>query len=147
VSVSALLRSKPKQVFTIPSSARLGEAADLLTKHNIGGVPIVGADGRLTGFLSEKDVVRAVAEHASEVRSLPVAKVMRSPAPTCRADDQLQAVMARMTRERIRHLVVEGDEGILGVISVGDLVKNRLEQLETETGVLRDYVAAQRARG
>jgi CBS domain-containing protein len=72
---------------------------------------------------------------------------MRRPAPTCRADDPLPGVMARMTRNRLRHLVVVGDDGIVGVVSVGDLVKHRLEQLETETGVLRDYVAAQRARG
>jgi predicted transcriptional regulator len=70
---------------------------------------------------------------------------MRRPVPVCSADDSLRDVMARMTRDRLRHLVVLDGDSVTSVISVGDLVKHRLEQLETETGVLRDYVAAYRA--
>ena len=147
MSVAALLRAKPGSVVTIPDSGTLTDAVNLLIKHNIGGLPVVDDQGSPVGFLSERDVVRAVEKHPAGVGTLPVRQAMRRPAPTCRADDPLREVMGRMTRNRLRHLVVAGDDGIKGVISVGDLVKHRLEELETETGVLRDYVAAQRARG
>ena len=147
MSVATLLRAKPRSVITISASDTLIDAVNLLIEHSIGGLPVVDDQGSPVGFLSERDVVRAVEKHPAGGGSLPVRQVMRRPAPTCRADDPLREVMGRMTRERLRHLVVVGDDGIRGVISVGDLVKHRLEELETETGVLRDYVAAQRARG
>lgn len=146
-SVSALLQAKPTKVITIPTQEDLGQAAYLLMKHNIGGLPVVDESGSPVGFLAERDIVRALEDDPEGAGRLPVREAMRRPAPVCRADDELRKVMSRMTRERLRHLVVMADDGIVGVISVGDLVKHRLEQLETETGVLRDYVAAQRARG
>jgi CBS domain-containing protein len=147
MAVSTLLRAKPANVITIPENEDLGQAARLLMKHNIGGLPVVSSSGSPVGFLSERDIVRAMEKHPRGLRGVAVREAMRRPAPTCGPDDRLPDVMGRMTRDRLRHLVVMGDDGILGVISVGDLVKHRLEQLETETGVLRDYVAAQRARG
>ena len=106
---------------------------------------MVDETGGLAGFLSERDVVAAVDRSPLGVRHLRVEQCMQRPAPTCRSEDSLPEVMARMTRERLRHLVVVQGTAIAGVLSVGDLVKYRLEQLEMETGVLRDYVAAQRA--
>jgi len=147
MAVSTLLRAKPAKVITIREDQDLAQAAHLLMKHGIGGLPVVDDSGSPVGFLSERDVVRAFETAPHGIRALPVREVMRRPPPTCRADDALQKVMGRMTRERLRHLVVTDGGDIVGVISVGDLVKHRLEQLETETGVLRDYVAAQRARG
>jgi CBS domain-containing protein len=145
MTVKQLLRRKAPDVITITPDATVGAASRLLLAHRIGGLPVVPPEGGIAGFLSERDVVKAVHDHPDGIRSLPVRRVMRTPAPVCAADDNLHRTMGRMTRDRLRHLVVmEGDE-ILGVISVGDLVKHRLEQLETETGVLRDYVAAQRA--
>jgi CBS domain-containing protein len=120
------------------------EAVRLLVAHNIGGLPVVSANGALIGFIAERDVVRVVHENPGAIQHLPVAVIMR-PAPFCDADDALEEVMRRMTRERLRHLVVRDNGRAIGVISVGDIVKQRLEQLETETSVLRDYVAAQRA--
>lgn len=147
MSVATLLRAKPTHVITVSADQTLGHAVHLLIEHNIGGLPVVNESGSPVGFLAERDIVRAMEKATDGVRSLPVRKAMRRPAPVCRKEDRLQDVMARMTRERLRHLVVMDKDRILGVISVGDLVKHRLEQLETETGVLRDYVAAQRARG
>ena len=120
--------------------------ARLLIEHGIGGVPVVSAGGAAVGFIAEREIVSAVGQHPDGIRHLRAETVMRKPAPACSADDALQDVMARMTRQRLRHLIVEDAGRIAGVISVGDLVKYRLEQLETETGVLRDYVAAQRAK-
>jgi CBS domain-containing protein len=89
-------------------------------------------------------VVREVQEHGEAVHQLRMQQIMR-PAPTCQPDESLPDVMRRMTSQRHRHLVVQEHGRLAGVISVGDIVKQRLEELELETGVLRDYVAGQRA--
>jgi CBS domain-containing protein len=143
--VRELLRKKPLGAISVEATANVAAAARLLMEHGIGGLPVVGADSALVGFLSEREVVDAVDRHASDVRDVRVLSVMRRPAPVCSADDPIQEVMERMTRERLRHLVALDEHRIAGVISVGDLVKHRLEELETEAGVLRDYVAGQRA--
>lgn len=154
MSVRDLLNKKPKGVITVESTATLARAAELLMDRGIGGLPVIELPGSsLVGFVSERDIVDAVDRHESEdvltddIRALPVTSVMTKPPPVCRTDDAIRKVMARMTRDRLRHLVVLDDsDEIAGVISVGDLVKDRLEQLEVEAGVLRDYVAAQRAK-
>jgi len=143
--IQELLRAKSAPLVTIEPTADLGAAVRLLQRHAIGGLPVVEPDGQLVGFLGERDVIRAVDRAGGgSVRDLPVSRFMEAP-PTCSADDSLHDVMAKMTRERQRHLVVLEDGRIAGIISVGDIVKHRLEQLELETGVLRDYVVAQRA--
>jgi CBS domain-containing protein len=143
--VRELLQRKGGDVVTVRSDAPLGSATRLFMERNIGGLPVVDARGALVGFLSERDVVKAVDASTGSVAELPVQRVMRRPPPTCDADATMQEVMSSMTRERQRHLAVLDRGHLAGVISVGDLVKHRLEQLETETGVLRDYVAARRA--
>lgn len=145
MTVKELLRRKSPDVITVSPDATVGAAARLLLVHRIGGLPVVPPEGGIAGFVSERDMVKAIQDHPDGIRSLFVRGIMRAPAPTCAAEDTLHRTMARMTRERLRHLVVLERGEILGVLSVGDLVKHRLEQLETETGVLRDYVAAQRA--
>jgi CBS domain-containing protein len=139
-----VLGQKPERLITVGPGARVKEVVRLLMTHNIGGVPVVTADGAPVGFVAERDIVRVVHEGADTIQQLPATAIMREP-PVCDADDPLETVMRRMTRERLRHLVVRDDGRLLGVISVGDIVKHRLEHLETETSVLRDYVAAQRA--
>lgn len=146
MTVATLLKTKPTRVISVPQDAALAEAVRLLVQHEIGGLPVVDRQGKPVGFLSERDIVRAMDVHSNSIRKVPVREAMRRPPPLCCPEDRLQEVMRRMTRQRFRHLVVTEEEEILGVISVGDLVKQRLEQLETETEVLRDYVAGQRAR-
>lgn len=143
--VRELLRVKSPHVITVGRSADIATAARLLMVHNIGGLPVVAEEGTLVGFLAERDIVRAVDTNPGVIRHLPVERVMRRPAPTCTGDDTLQDLMERMTADRVRHLVVVDGERIVGVVSVGDLIKHRLLELTTEAGVLRDYVAAQRA--
>lgn len=147
MSVRKLLKTKPRRVVTIDSAETTATATRLLIEHAVGGLPVVAPDGSLVGFVSERDVARAVERHRRDVGELPVTSIMTKPAPTCAATDPIQGVMARMTRERLRHLVVVESGRPSGVISVGDLVKHRLEELETEAGVLRDYVAGRRAIG
>lgn len=145
MNVRELLRRKASSVITITPSTSLGEAAGLFLEHKIGGVPVVTEEGELIGFLAEREFVTAVDRTNASIRSRAVDAFMQQPAPTCSAEDSLRDAMTRMTHQRRRHLVVLDEGQITGVISVGDIVKFRLEELETETGVLRDYVAGQRA--
>lgn len=134
------------EVISVPPTADVATAARLLMEHTIGGLPVVRPDGQLVGFISERDIVRALHRGFESVRQLPVEVVMRRPAPSCSADDPLPEVMGRMNRERLRHVVVQDGDRVVGILSVGDLVKQRLGELELETGVLRDYVMARRAQ-
>ena len=143
--VGDLLQSKSQTVITINAHADVRTAVRLLMEHGIGALPVLNADGALAGVISERDIVRAADVNFDYLRTARVDRVMRHPAPVCTPDETLQQVMVRLTRERVRHLVVVEDGRPVGVVSVGDLVKHRLEQLETEAGVLRDYVAARRA--
>lgn len=145
--VRDIVRGKRRSgVITVRSSDDIATAVELLMDHTIGGLPVVSSEGRLLGFVSERDIVRAVHRHVGSIRGIAVETIMSRPAPTCRMHDTLREVMARMTGERHRHLVVLDGDRIEGILSVGDLVKDRIEQLELETGVLRDYLAGQRAR-
>jgi CBS domain-containing protein len=142
--VGQLLKGKAP-VITMEPLTPVSTAVRLIMQHGIGGLPVVGPGGRVIGFVAEREIVGALDEHPEPIGALPVEHIMRRPAPVCSADDSLETIMQRLTRERMRHLVVMDGDRILGVVSVGDLVKHRLEQLELEAGVLRDYVAAQRA--
>jgi CBS domain-containing protein len=132
-----------QRVITVSPQEEVGRAVRLLFEHNIGGMPVAAPDGTIVGFIGERDIVKTMNSHLGPVRHVPVHDVMR-PAAFCDADDSVESVMQRMTSERVRHLIVRDDGRVLGVVSVGDMVKYRLNQLETETAVLRDYLAAQR---
>lgn len=144
MSVRDLLRQKARSLITVGPKAELEAAVRVLVANEIGGLPVVGTDGRAVGFLAERDVVRAIYDNKGVIHHLRVADVMRS-APMCEADDALEHAMRLMTGQHLRHLLVRENGQIIGVISVGDIVKHRLKQVETEAGVLRDYVAAGRA--
>jgi CBS domain-containing protein len=144
VRVRDLLARKPSKLVTVEPDAHIGTAIALLMSHNVGGLPVMSADGSILGYVAERDIVRAVRLHGGTFQGLRVEQIMR-PAPLCDADDTIEEIMLRMTMERLRHLVVRDGDKIVGIVSVGDIVRNRLEELETEAGVLRDYVAAHRA--
>ena len=142
--VRDLFRNRPPTLITVQRHDPLDTAIHLLMANNIGGLPVLGADGAVVGFLSERDIVRVVHDRHEVLPSMRVQDAMRA-APTCDIEDDAIDTMRRMSAHRERHLVVRDGARLVGVLSVGDLVKYRLEQLEVETGVLRDYVAAQRA--
>jgi CBS domain-containing protein len=133
-----------QRVVTVAPQDEVGTAIRLLFKHNIGGMPVVAPDGAVVGFIGERDIVKTINSHLGPVRHMLVQDAMR-PAAFCDPDDSVEIVMRRLTNERVRHLVVQENGTVLGVVSVGDMVKFRLSQLELETAVLRDYVAAHRA--
>lgn len=132
-----------QRVITVSPHEEVAKAVRLLFTHNIGGMPVVTPEGALVGFIGERDIVKTMNGHLGPVRHMLVQDVM-GPAASCDPDDSVETVMQRMTSERVRHLVVRENGHVLGVVSVGDMVKYRLGQLEMETAVLRDYVAAQR---
>ena len=133
-----------QRVITVSPQEEVATAVRLLFDHNIGGMPVVTPDGAVVGFISERDIVKTMNSHLGPIRHMLVRDAMR-PAAFCDPDDSVETVMQRMTSERVRHLVVRENGTVLGVVSVGDMVKFRLSQLEMETAVLRDYLAGQRA--
>jgi CBS domain-containing protein len=142
VHVRDLVRGQ--HVITVSPQEEIARAVRLLFIHNIGGMPVVTPDGTVVGFIGERDIVKTMNSHLDPIRHMLVQEVMR-PAAFCDPDDSVETVMQRMTSERARHLVVRENGHLLGVVSVGDMLKFRVGQLEMETAVLRDYLAAQRA--
>jgi CBS domain-containing protein len=132
-----------QRVITVSPQDEVSKAVRLLFIHNIGGMPVVASDGTVVGFIGERDIVKTMNGHLGPVRHMLVQEVMR-PAVFCDPDDSVETAMQRMTNQRARHLVVRENGRILGVVSVGDMVKYRLSQVEMESAVLRDYLAAQR---
>ena len=141
MNVLGILEAKGGSVETIRPDAPVELAIHALRDKRIGAL-VVSADGRrVEGVLSERDVVRALAHHGPRQVDLPVSRIM-SPAVTSRSDTSIRDAMATMTRTRHRHLpVVEGNR-LVGLVSIGDVVKHRLEEMELEASVLRDaYIA------
>ncbi|MGH7397494.1 MAG: CBS domain-containing protein [Candidatus Rokuibacteriota bacterium] len=139
MTVAAILRAKGSHVETTRPETTLYTVAWNLKIKGIGALVVMSQDGdHILGIISERDVVRALIEHGEHLLALPVSKAMTSPVLTCAGEDRVTAVMARMTRHRVRHLpVVEGGK-LAGLISIGDVVKYRLDQLELEANVLRE---------
>jgi CBS domain-containing protein len=138
--VKSILVGKRDRVVTIEPTADLTAAANLLAERRIGAVVILGADHRIIGILSERDIVRALAEHGPTVLNEPVSKVMTRDVKTCSENDIVDGLMARMTTGKFRHMPVVEQGKLIGIVSIGDVVKNRVEEIEHEAEALRDYV-------
>ncbi len=140
MKVKTMLAAKGDKVVTLRPDATVATAIGLLKLEGIGAL-VVSEDGALIlGIISERDVVRALVSHGGDVLKMRVDELMTRSVKTCTLDANIKDVMAEMTRSRVRHLPVVRDGKLCGIISIGDVVKNRLEELETETSVLRDYI-------
>jgi CBS domain-containing protein len=139
--VQSILTTKGSDVVTIVESVSLADAAATLRDHGIGAL-VVSNDGRhIDGIVSERDVVRALANHGATVMGRAVSTVMSRDVVTCRSGDAIEALMLAMTERRIRHVPVVDDAGELtGLVSIGDVVKNRLGQLQVENEQLHEYI-------
>ncbi len=140
MTVSAILNCKPSSMVTISPDASLTDAVKSLSEHRIGAIVAVDDNGRLAGILSERDVVRILGVRGPEVLSEPVSAVMTRAVVTCARDETIQGIMERMTRGRFRHVPVVEGERLIGIISIGDVVKFRVEEMERESAQLRDYI-------
>ncbi|HEY0438895.1 MAG TPA: CBS domain-containing protein [Xanthobacteraceae bacterium] len=140
MTVKAILSTKGYSVVTIRPGTTLADAAQVLAKHRIGAVIVAAADGRLAGMLSERDIVRALAERGAAALELKVDDVMTRKVVTCTEADTVGALMEQMTNGKFRHVPVLDGERLTGVISIGDVVKYRLGEVEAESNAMRDYI-------
>ena len=143
--VQDLLNAKDTQdVATTSAERSIAEAAEHLHRRRIGALVVVDARRHIVGILSERDIVRGLALRGFEVLKMKVAELMTSSVLTCHPHDSLQTLMATMTANRVRHLPVEDDHQLAGIITIGDVVKARLEETTHEMDQMREYVAAPR---
>jgi CBS domain-containing protein len=138
--VKNILVGKRGNVVTIEPTADLTAAVKLLAERRIGAVVILGADQRIVGILSERDIVRVLAELGPTALNKPVGQVMTRDVKTCSEDDTIEGLMSRMTMGKFRHMPVVQQGKLIGIVSIGDVVKNRVEEIEHEAEALRDYV-------
>lgn len=139
MTISEILSTKGVDVATVHAGARVREAVDLLAQRRIGAVPVVEG-GAILGIFSERDLVGCVRDHGAEALDWPVERVMSSPALTVDRDTPILSALATMTQRRIRHLPVVESGEIRGIVSIGDLVKYRIERIEQEAEALRTYI-------
>lgn len=140
MTVKAILSMKGVDVVTIEPTTNLATAAKLLAERKIGALVVTGADRRVVGIVSERDIVQEVAAHGAASLDLPLTEVMTRDVLTCRISDTISSVMERMTEGKFRHLPVVEQGRIAGIVSIGDVVKHRLQEMEREQAAMRDYI-------
>jgi CBS domain-containing protein len=138
--VKDLLLKRRGNVVTIEPAADLAAAVNMLAERRIGAVVILGADHRIVGILSERDIVHALAEHGLTALHKTVGQFMTRDVKTCSENDTIESVMGRMTTGKFRHMPVVEQGKLVGIVSIGDVVKSRVEEIEREAAALRDYI-------
>jgi CBS domain-containing protein len=141
MNVETILRNKGNWVATVRPDATLAEAVDILNRERIGALVVTEDGESVYGVLSERDVVIALAEYGEDLLSRPVDAVMTSNFVTCDPGDTVGELMAEMTNRRIRHFPVVADGRLRGIVSIGDLVKSRLDEVEFEASSMRSFIA------
>ncbi|MQA25510.1 MAG: CBS domain-containing protein [Micromonosporaceae bacterium] len=137
--ISDVLRHKGSDVATVPPTASVSDVAATLTEHNVGALVVVDGDA-VVGIVSERDVVRQLHQRGGELLSAPVAHIMTASVVSCAVDDTVDDLAAVMTARRIRHMPVLTAGQLVGIVSIGDVVKSRIDQLETDRQQLEAYI-------
>ena len=140
MTVKTILSAKGGEVVTIEPNASLATAVKRLVERNIGALVVTGADRRIVGILSERDIVHALATQGAAALDQKLSEAMTRKVMTCSQSDTISSVMERMTDGKFRHLPVVEQSRLLGIVSIGDVVKLRLQQMEREQSALRDYI-------
>lgn len=148
MNVKAILAAKNRNkkrnlggdIISIEPTANLAAAVKLLAKNRIGAVVILGPGGRLAGILSERDIVLALSEHGERALTLPVGQFMTRNVATCGEEDSCASLMERMTEGKFRHLPVVTQDRLIGIVSIGDVVKQRVDEIEAEAEAMREYI-------
>jgi len=140
MTVKTILAAKGSHVVTIEPTASVAIAARVLGERGIGSLVVTGPAGRLVGIVSERDLVKGVAAYGSAALELPVAEIMTRKVVTCAPAETISVIMERMTAGKFRHLPVVDCGELAGIISIGDVVKFRLWEMENEHAALRDYI-------
>lgn len=140
MTVERILKQKGGDIFAVRPEHTIAEAAQLLTNRRI-GVALVCDGGTCVGVLSERDIVLGLAKHKGDALTMPVKALMSSPVVTCGPRDRVKDIMAVMTERRIRHLPVVAEAGLVGMVSIGDVVQHRLAEKQLEAAIMREYAA------
>ncbi len=144
MNVETILRTKGAKVVTITPETPIGEATKILKRARIGALVVSDDGSNVLGILSERDIVSALADPTKRTGLVdkPASGLMTREVLTCAPDDTVQKCMVMMTDQRVRHLPVVSEGRMIGLISIGDVVKNRLEELESEAGFLRELITS-----
>jgi CBS domain-containing protein len=140
MTVKSILAAKGGGVISIEPTATLASAVKTLAERKIGALLVLGADHRVMGILSERDIVRVLAERGAAVLDEPLAQVMTRKVVTCSQSETIGGIMEQMTKGKFRHVPVVEQDQVVGVVSIGDVVKHRLQEMEQESAALRDYI-------
>lgn len=141
MSVKIILDQKGRDVATVGPNVTLNDAAKVLNERKIGAVVVVGMEGRIVGIFTERDVVNAIARSGVDSLNQPVASMMTSSVYRCGEETTINELMEVMTSRRFRHVPVEGDGKLCGIISIGDVVKFRIREIEQEAEHIKAYIA------
>lgn len=139
MTIARLIEGRSDQIISCDAATRVGEAVKILAEQRIGALPVY-ADGQIAGIFSERDVIYQLAAHGPAMLDKTVGEVMTSPAITVARDSGALEALALMTRRRIRHLPVVNGTVVCGFVSIGDLVKYRIERIESEAEAMRSYI-------
>ncbi|MVT49148.1 CBS domain-containing protein [Bradyrhizobium yuanmingense] len=139
MTVRSILNTKGHQIMSVEPDTKLADAIKLLAEKKIGAV-LVMSQSRLEGILSERDIVRVLGERGAGVLEAPVSEVMTRKVVTCKETDTVAELMEMMTTGKFRHLPVIDNGKVVGLISIGDIVKRRVQEYESEQEALRDYI-------
>ena len=138
--VSSVLKHKGHDVVTVAPQQTVTAVVKVLAQNRIGAVPVVNERGQIIGIISERDIIRGMSEHAEAVLALPADQLMTRDVKTCSSEDELVDLMEVMTLQRIRHLPVIENGALHGIVSNCDVVKQRLEEVQSEAEQLRNYI-------
>ena len=140
MTVKNILSTKGTDVATIEPQVSLYAAAQRLAERKIGALVVTCAEGRVIGILSERDIVHKLAVHGAAALDMPLSEAMTRKVATCNQADTISSVMERMTQGKFRHLPVVEQNRLIGIVSIGDIVKQRLGEMEREQSAMRDYI-------
>ncbi|UJW73623.1 CBS domain-containing protein [Rhizobium sp. SL42] len=140
-SARSILEQKGRDVVTVGPSVTLGEAAHILEENKIGAVVVVGMENRIVGIFTERDVVRAIGQNGRDAFDQPISTLMTANVYRCHEDTSVNELMEMMSARRFRHVPVEDNGKLSGIISIGDVVKSRIREIETEAEQIKAYIA------
>ena len=139
--VSALIKEKGAGVITTGPATTVSEVADIIARERIGAVVVTEQDDQVVGIISERDIVNGLSKRGTGLLDLPISDVMTRDVFTCATTEDVNQLRREMTNRRARHIPIVEEGKLIGIISIGDIVKNRLDELESETKQMRDYIA------
>jgi CBS domain-containing protein len=140
MTVKQILDDKGYDVSTIAANETIAEAADFLAGNRIGAVMVSSATKQIAGILSERDIVRAISEHGKDVIDQPISKFMTENVKTCKSSNSIQEVMELMTNGGFRHLPIVEDDELIGIISIRDVIRHRMNEVEIEAEEIKAYI-------